>query len=1091
MKIKQVFWMAFAMILGLAYTTFSLAQSQGGDSDEVIAEAATQQEEAAGEIEEIVVTGSRLRRSSFTSISPLQVISGNISREAGLIDATSILQETSAAAGQQTDLTFSRFVQDDGPGATSLSLRGLGAARTLILVNGRRIAPAGVEGAPVNPNLNFIPGTLISRYELLLDGASSVYGSDAVAGVTNAILRKDFDGFDVRIIHRENDHSAGPETGLTLSWGQDWDRGFVGVGFEHREGAATTLDDVPWTRGCDRHHEITESGEIRTRDLWWLSVFNMDVGDCKVGALAGYVTANDGGGSLFYTPGYTNGGWGDFSDWHIRSGVSDGNGDGMADVNFRDYNLNGRTQHSNLSPDYDRTSFMAYGEYTFEGDTNLTLYSELLYGQASSTFVLGYVQLFPDVPANNPYNLCNPGATTGMGVDCVQGVVDSLENPHVARQLRPLLGGCDLTTTNCRGIKPTPTGDAMETTPVVVVRGDRETNETEVDQLRLVGGVRMDLPFMNVGSLSDWQLDVSFAYSQSSGESQRQGIRSDRLDLALGTYSTTSTPCENNRTNDDGTPMHVLAADTAPGCVDVNMFAPSLYATIPGDFATEAESNYLLDIRDFDTEYTQIVFQTFANGTLFSMPGGEVIGGIGLEWRNDDINSMPDHVARDGLIFGYFKDGGADGDKDTTEAYAEIELPLLGSRPLAEELTLNASVRWTDDELYGDGTTYAAKLGYRPVSSLLLRGTTGTSFRAPNLREVFLRDQTGFLNLLDPCLIPSVALDDITRDYIPANDNREAHVLANCRANGVDPTRALNVGTSNVYSVEVAARGATNLDAEESTAYSVGFAWEQPFTTAFDLALGATYYNIEIENTIIEPSAQFLIFDCYGSLTGNSPFCGLITRDEDPVRPYLNLVRRDFLNRDEEKVSGIDVNLAYDDTWTIYGRPIEIGIELNANHVKGRSTLFTDDEGNPDFNQFAGEWGYPDWRGNMTIRASWDNWQLFWRANYLSGMHQDPAGEDAFARVGTGGDTCLGPPNDELCRDYSRSSDYFRHTASVTWQKDDWLVRFGMDNVFDEGPPKVDSNEPPFEINGAVIGLYDVFGRTYFLDVQYKFGGTQ
>ena len=1100
MKIKQAFWMAFAMILGLAYNAFSFAQSResGNEVDEVVVEATERQgqdEDADGEIDEIVVTGSRLRRDTYTSISPLQVISGDISREAGLIDATAILQDSTAAAGQQVDLTFSGFVLDDGPGSTSLDLRGLGASRTLILVNGRRVAPAGVEGAPGNPNLGFIPGTLISRYELLLDGASSVYGSDAVAGVTNAILRKDFDGFDARIIHRENDHSAGPETGLTLTWGRDWDRGFVGMGLEYREGDKTTLNDLPWTRGCESHHEITTTGETRSRDLYYSRVLGMDLGGCRIGSLAGWVRMFSltpaGSGDVFYTQGYSNGGWPNFSRAHFfgEFGV-DGDNDGTTDVNYADRNLNGRNQHRTLTPDYDRTSFMAYGEYTFEGDTNLTLYFETLYGQAAVTQNSGGGQLFPVVPSNNPFNICNPNAPNG--VDCRQAYRDLLENPYVAARLygHDDVGECDLVTSDC-GLKREADGTALTVIPIVRVQGDRNIVETDVEQLRVVGGVRMDLPFMNIGSLGNWQLDTSIIYSHSNGESHRWGIREDRLNLALGRLTPGGMPCGSvhptlfARLEGADTP---IPDDLEQGCVPVNMFAPSLYSSIPGDFATPAERDYLFDDRDFDTEYTQTILQAYADGTLFSMPGGDVVMGFGLEWRNDDISSKPDHVARDGLFFGFFSDGGAEGDKDTKEAYAEIELPLLGGRSRVEELTLSASVRWTDDELYGDGTTYAAKLGYRPVSSLLLRATRGTSFRAPNLREVYLRPQTGFLTLFDPCLIPRAAQDNVTGAYIAANDEREAHVLRNCQENGVDPTMARSNNGLSTYSVEVAAGGSPGLDAEESDSYSVGFSWEQPFTTAFDLSLGMTYYEIEIKDTIIEPGAQFIINDCYGSLTGNSAFCSRITR-QDTGPPLLDMLDRGFINRDEEDARGIDVNLTFDDTWTIFGRPIEIGAELNANHTKSRTTLFVDDEGNQDFNQLAGEWYFPDWRGNMTIRANWDNWRLFWRADYLSGMDQDPADIDSYQEAIDGNtSTCLGPPNDVLCRDYAESSDYFTHTASVTYQRDDWLVRAGIDNVFDERPPRVDGTELT-SINNVPLGIFDVLGRTYFVDFQYKFGG--
>ena len=105
----------------------------------------------------------------------------------------------------------------------------LGAGRTLVLINGRRVGPAGVEGAPYAPDLNLLPNSLIQRYELLLDGASSVYGSDAIAGVSNAILRKDFDGFEFEIYAKDS-HQPGEffdDYNVSLSYGYNSDRWFL------------------------------------------------------------------------------------------------------------------------------------------------------------------------------------------------------------------------------------------------------------------------------------------------------------------------------------------------------------------------------------------------------------------------------------------------------------------------------------------------------------------------------------------------------------------------------------------------------------------------------------------------------------------------------------------------------------------------------------------------------------------------------------------------------------------------------------------------------------------------------------------------
>jgi iron complex outermembrane receptor protein len=479
------------------------------------------------------------------------------------------------------------------------------------------------------------------------------------------------------------------------------------------------------------------------------------------------------------------------------------------------------------------------------------------------------------------------------------------------------------------------------------------------------------------------------------------------------------------------------------------------------------------------------------SGNLFQLPAGEVAAGIGFEHRKDEINSTPDAVARDGLFFGFFSDGGAQGSKTTKEAFGEIELPLLANLPAAQELTLNLSTRWTDDEYYGSASTYSYKLAYRPVESLLVRGTFGTSYRAPNLRELFLRAQSGFLNLFDPCLIPDAALDPITDEYIPANDNREAQVLQNCLANGVDPTVAHNNGF-NIYSVELAEGGVLGLDEEESESWSAGISWDQPFTNAFDLSLGVTYYEIDIENTIIEPTGQFIINDCYNSDTGNSVFCDRIERDlSDPTSPLIQFIDQGFINRDREVARGMDVNVAFDDSFTMLQRPVEVGIDLAANRQMERSTLFVDEEGNPDAEDFKGDWGFPDWKFRLGMRADLDKWRLTWETNYLGAVTQDLEDIDEFSDINGTADTCLGPPGDVLCRDIGSTGDYFLHHTSLYYYGDVWTFGGGIRNVFDREPPIVDGTEI-LAVNNTPLGYgYDLRGRTFFLNVQATFGGGE
>ena len=228
--------------------------------------------------------------------------------------------------------------------------------------------------------------------------------------------------------------------------------------------------------------------------------------------------------------------------------------------------------------------------------------------------------------------------------------------------------------------------------------------------------------------------------------------------------------------------------DLTQGCVPVNLFAPSVLGSPIGDFATQAERDYLFGVRDFDTVYEQRLFTAYATGDIIALPYGDLGAVVGVEYRRDEIESLPSVVASNGLFWGFFSDQGAVGSKDIKEAFAELDIPVFkDAGPLLRDLRVNVSGRVTDDEFYGTNYTYAIKGGWRPINPLLLKASYGTSFRAPNLRENFLAGQSGFLTLVDPCAVPNAAF--VAGAYVAALDDRDATTLQHCIREGRDPTR--------------------------------------------------------------------------------------------------------------------------------------------------------------------------------------------------------------------------------------------------------------------------------------------------------------
>ena len=1122
---------ASALAMG---TAGALAQDSDDDEIDLIEEA----EEVEETDDEIVVTGSRIRRSTFNSISPLQVITAEDSLDVGLVDPSAILQQSEAAAGQQIDSTFQGFVLDNGPGSETINIRGLGASRTLVLVNGRRFAPIGVEGAPTQPSINLLPGTLIDRYDILLDGASSVYGSDAVAGVVNAVLKKDFDGFEFQAFGDLNQAGAGHDFTVSGAWGKNNDRGFFGVGVEFDYQDEVTLADRSFLAGCNTHYEITEDGDIRTVDVRTALLAERDSGGlvtapqspCKQQGIAGrFIELGDPAFGSAYRPlpggaaSYPGLG---FAESSLYSVPVDADGDGFQDVYFPFFSINGNDLERSFFSEQKQISAMTYGEYTFDGEMNVTPFFEAYYLNRDIDADSGAGQLFPIVPANNPFNICNPNAPGG--VDCGLAEDGLLTNPNYIAAFQNYYNGGP-GSANCFGLPPGaclpanfgllngPIG-AIPVQPVVSVSGDRDNTDITLEQFRGVAGVRGDLPFINFGSLSDFTFEASATYSYGKGTSSRRGIRDDALALSLGFDPTIDIDgngiADDVATNSGATLTELpggacdvgnvanpdlLSPAVATGCVPVNLFVPSLFEGIQGNFATQAETDYLFDSRDFDTVYEQTVLNGFVQGTLLELPAGAMSGAVGVEYRIDSIDSQPDDIAANGLFFGFFSDLGAEGEKWTREGFAEVFVPILGGKPLARELNLEASARWTEDEFFGSAWTYSTKVGWRPVDPLLLKASFGTSFRAPNLRENFIRGQSSFNNgLFDPCAVPDDAATAQPGGgfvYNPLLDTRDQDVINGCLREGRDPT---SVGLDPVQgpnqftSAEITTGGNDEIGPETSESFTAGFAFEQPFFDSFDLNLNVSYYDIEIENSIIEPGSQFIVFQCFNQEGRESAFCDRLTYDG--TNGLINAIDAGFVNQDKDTVTGIDYNATFGYEFDAFDQPMDFRLNFRANQLKERAQIFLADDGTPDSETFEGEFGFPEWTATTTATLDVSDYRFTWQTRFIDAVEQDADGidefSDAFNSQGNGffGDTCGGPTvGDVLCRDVGFADEYYVHNASIRWRGDTMIIRAGVANVFDTKPPLVDSDEV-FAISNTPIGNgYDLEGREYFFSIQKEF----
>lgn len=1084
----------------------------------------------------ITVTGSRIVRDTYSSISPLQVLSTENQQAVGAFDPAQILQRSAAAAGTQIDATFNGFVLDNGPGSQTVNLRGLDASRTLLLVNGRRLSPSGVEGAPTSPSINLIPGTLVDRFDILTDGASSIYGSDAVAGVVNVILRKDFDGLELQAVGDVNPQGQGEDYTISGAWGKNFDRGVFGIGAEYQVREEWKLRDRDFLRGCTTNLEEDASGNIYRLGISDNAVVRSRTNNA-IGVSESECTVTGIGGRIFqpyarmgsvYFP--ANGNIANFPidprtgrpfNWAENTNAFgrelDTNGDGVRDVDFQNVNTNASPEELDrtIVSGQELINVFAYGEYTFAGEANITPFFEAAYTRAEiKNTGAGLPQIFPSVPAANIFNPCN-FVTNASGVDCrsVDNALNGLTNGRA-----PALS----------------VGFPLPTLPIVSILGDRNNFEVTQEQYRGVLGVRGDLPFIG----SSWTFEVAGTYSRSEGRSSRFGIREDRLALALGLDPTADFDGDGVFDNDGdgiaddyndgidvffGDPLYIGECNVAglanpgaaapgltEGCVPVDLFNSTVMTGAVGNFASQAERDYLFDNRSFTTTYEQIMLSAYVTGDLFELPAGPVGVSLGGEWREDSINSQPSFLASNGLLFGFFADGGASGSKWIRELFGEIDIPLMAGETLVEELTVNISGRLTDEEFYGTNGTFSLKGGWRPVTPLLFKFSYGTSFRAPNLRENFLRGQSGFATLFDPCAVPDAAF--VSGAYDATLDQRETFILDNCRREGRDPTRvgidAENLNTIASVSGEITQGGSLDIKAETSRSITTGFAFEEDWASGFRFSLNFNYYDVKIKGAIIEPSGQFIINDCYlREDSARSEFCDRVEIDATD-RALISGVQAGFLNRDQESVRGIDLNSNFGYPLNIGGEEIDLSLSLQANHLIERSNIQRTGVDTFVTTNFTDRFGFPDWTGLATFGARWKDFLFTYQVRYIDAIgnsNSDGVGwrdrigfGDAFSGGPEGefSPTCLGngSPNGVVagdsvfCRPVGTAPEYFEHTTSVRWDNGDLRLILGIRNIFDEAPPQVSSRAGILQISNTPIGNgYDLNGREFFGQVLYRF----
>lgn len=680
---------ALASVLLLAAAPVA-AQQATEDAD-----AAGQPKAAATDLDTITVTGSRIGRDAYNSISPIQVITRDETTLSGFGSTTGVLQGTAVTGGtSQINNAYGGYVTNGGPGANTLSLRGLGPSRTLILLNGRRVAPAGSRGSVGSADLNVLPTSIVDHIEILKDGASSIYGSDAVAGVVNIITRTKMDGGEFEMQQNVTDDGGGDESRYSLSFGKTGSRGWITGSYEYYDRSGLALRDRDWTR-CNTDYRRN----LAVGDYWGSG----DTIDPLTGQPKCYPITGTGSNGVTVNTIGTNSRTGvaapgargtTFNRWRPNSAVTTGlvgfegvGGGTTTNTNIRDTFDPDTLNRSLISGVTTQTGFLQ-GAYNLDAMGEAEVYFELL-GNRRESEQTGYRQLSLDYAVGSPLipaNLANSTFSTPTAITNGKNV-----------GVRAFIG-----------------------------YGNDKSEQT-VDFWKATGGLR--------GHLSQtWDYDLMLSHSRSDSDYTQQSFLTDRLAQSLDVVS-------------NGAGGYVCR-NAANGCVA----APYLNsATIAGDLPQQWKDWVFRPVTG-NTLYEESTANFNVDGPLFALPYGDVRSAWGVEYRHAKIDDTPAIDSQNGNLYNLTSSALTRGSDSVWEAYGEVEIPVLNGVAGAQELTFNVSGRYTHYKSYGGDNTY--KLGglWTPIDWLSVRASYGTSYRAPALFEQYLGATSGFLsNTIDPC----------------------------------------------------------------------------------------------------------------------------------------------------------------------------------------------------------------------------------------------------------------------------------------------------------------------------------------------------
>ena len=814
-------------------------------------------QEGVSEVEEVVVTGTRIRDRNVFSSSQITTVDNEDIADRGITRVEDYLNDLPQVSPGQA-ITAS----NGASGTATVNLRNLGCARTLVLLNGQRLAP-GTTGGGNCADLNSIPSLLLERVEVLTGGASSVYGSDAVAGVVNFILDDEFEGFKASVTHSFYQHTNdnGEFRDLVQSYGYAQAPSDVTTGETNKVAIAfggSVFDGMGHVTGF---MERTDTSPILQGDY--------DVSACALrGGKSGC------GGSSTIPPGR----WADFGRYGAAGFVNKDPDIARLDLKVQGNEFVPRAgQTFNYNPTNffqrpdERLNMGFFGK--FEINEYAEAYANVRSMSSESNAQIAYSGTFGNItsiPCYNPLlskqqydTVC--GDWTGMGGDHAPNFASAAEALAYISSLDIAVGAGEIIDYRA------PLYSLKRN-----VEGGPRQNITGYDNVVQVYGLRGDLA-------PTWSYDISYQISEVEFSSEyRNDLSVTAITRAIDVINVAGTPTCVSALN---------GADSA--CIPYNLFQGGM----PGDAGIQG----VIDGGDALQQY--IANSTFVNGTgeqqilqaVVSGQSGIVIPGapsaisaaLGLEMRDVSTSFRPDRPSRTGDRSG---SGGAtlplSGGYDVSEYFVELGVPVLNT------LSADVGYRFADYATGAQTNTYKVGAFWQATEDVALRASFQSAVRHASLYELFRATGFNLVDLADdPC-----GLSMSASQAQCANTGLAADLYGTDLKSPADQYNILQGGNPQVAPEE----------AESMTVGAVITPWFLP-----ELVLTVDYFDIQVEEGIGTIPAATALAKCLE--TGIGAFCNLINRH--PVNGSLWLtggyISAQTTNLSQEDVQGVDIIFDY------------------------------------------------------------------------------------------------------------------------------------------------------------------------------------